>query len=155
MCVPVQFYGMQAFRPMAAGDETAFVYKFIPHEAIEPQEFGFLLNVIFRDADEELFAKSVYNGTVSVADSLAPFDWLQLLRPLVVLAAFGYAANKFFNGGKSLLAGSGKAKKDAAPAAAAPAAAVETGTKAKAIAKDDDWLANLNVAKPKCAKSIL
>ncbi len=125
---------------------SARVTQFVPHEAIEPQEFGFVLNVVYSDADEALFAQSVYNGTVAIADSVTPFDYMSAVKPLIVLAVFGYLANQFFNGGKSPLAAFGgkPAKKEAA------APAVETGTKAKAVAKDDDWLANLNVAKTKC-----
>eukprot|EP00045_Choanoeca_perplexa_P021792 m.7360 g.7360 ORF g.7360 m.7360 type:complete len:264 (-) comp8805_c0_seq2:135-926(-) len=114
-----------------AGQQASFTYKFMPSPRFEPADFGFVLEVSFKDDDGSHFSQQAHNTSVSIVEEEDDFDITTLLSYAVVVA-IAVAAYFQFNASK-------------APAAKAASTPTETGTKASA--QGNEWLADANTPK--------
>eukprot|EP01084_Bolivina_argentea_P175395 303750_1 len=116
------FTGNTFERTVAAKSTGTFLYRFKPHENLDPRDYNLVIRVFFSTANNETLAIAAYNSTVTITEPLGTDP--EMIMTFVTIAGLIGAAVWFFSNKK----GSSSAAK--APRAAAPSAATqEMGSK--------------------------
>eukprot|EP01002_Notosolenus_urceolatus_P003792 NODE_2003_length_1227_cov_70.985569_g1662_i0.p1 GENE.NODE_2003_length_1227_cov_70.985569_g1662_i0~~NODE_2003_length_1227_cov_70.985569_g1662_i0.p1 ORF type:complete len:269 (+),score=101.77 NODE_2003_length_1227_cov_70.985569_g1662_i0:231-1037(+) len=119
---------------VAAGEEHSLWYNFTVHEMTDPRSYALILDIFYRNEDNQTYQRQLYNGTVTVDEAQGGWDF-QLLAATVIMgsivAAAGWLIYTNFTG---------KSKKPSMPRALVGGGASPTTASAGAAAGEDEWL---------------
>lgn len=115
---------------------ASFLYKFRPYEKFEPKDFGFVLELLYTDAEGGVFLNEAFNGTVNVVEGEESFDVQEAFSYVAYIAAIVVAV-VFYRQGDS--------KKSFSSSSSSKKEKVETGTKETT---DSDWLSGTHAVSP-------
>ncbi len=102
---------------------STFLYKFKPDQRLEPREFGVVVEVFYLNEQNDTFATTFFNQTVSLVEVEQGFDIqyvFTVITLLVIVALGGFAVYQKLEGGKTETKKSVKTPVAAAATSASP-----------------------------------